>query len=108
MPVLVLPLSSLSGSIYMIHTHARNRQVSNATVTSAHFRLPVRTFAVEDWVEDVADAAEEVDEAAELPLPLPLLPLLPLLATAAPSGRIKPPSTPGGDVLEPVLAAAAL
>ena len=47
------------------------------------------------------DAVEEVDEAAELP---PLL----LLATAAPTGRIKPPSTPGGDVLEPVLAAAAL
>jgi hypothetical protein len=60
---------------------------------------------VEDWVEDVADAAEEVDEAAEPPL---LLPLLLLPATAAPSGRIKPPSTPGGDVLEPVLAAAAL
>jgi hypothetical protein len=56
---------------------------------------------VEAWVEDVVDAAEEVDEAAE-----PLSPLL--LASAAPTGRIKPPSTPGGDVLEPVLAAAAL
>lgn len=67
--------------------------------------MPVRTFALEEWVEDVVDAAEEVDEAVELLLPLPLLPLL---ATAAPSGRIKPPSTPGGDVLEPVLAAAAL
>jgi hypothetical protein len=58
---------------------------------------------VEAWVEDV-DAADAVDEAEPL-LPLPLL-LLP--ATAAPSGRIKPPSTPGGEVLEPVLAAAAL
>jgi len=60
---------------------------------------------VEAWVEDVADAAEEVVDAAELLLPLP--PLL-LLAMAAPTGRIKPPSTPGGDVLEPELAAAAL
>jgi hypothetical protein len=67
--------------------------------------LPVKTFAVEAWVEDVVDAAEEVDEAAELPLPLPLLLLL---AIAAPTGRIKPPSTPGGDVLEPELCAAAL
>jgi hypothetical protein len=88
----------------MLHgSHTRKRQASKAAVTSAHFRLPVRTFAVEDWVEDV-DAAEEVDDAEPL-LPLPLL--LPL-ATAAPSGRIKPPSTTGGDVLEPVLAAAAL
>jgi hypothetical protein len=94
----------------MLHvSHARKRQVSKAAVTSAHFRLPVRTFAVEAEVEDVVDAAEEVDEAAEPLLLLPLvLPLLLLLATAAPSGRIKPPSTPGGDVLEPELAAAAL
>ena len=101
MPILVLP-PSLSGSIYMFHANqARKRQASKAAVTSAHFRLPAKTFAVEAWVEDVAGAAEEVDEAAE-----PLLPLL--LAIAAPTGRIKPPSTPGGDVLEPVLAAAAL
>jgi hypothetical protein len=90
----------------MFHaSHARRRQASKAAITSAHFRLPARTFAVEAWVEDVVDAAEEVDEAAELLLPLPLL-LLP--AIAAPRGRIKPPSTPDGDVLEPVLAAAAL
>jgi len=86
-------------------SHARRRQASKAAVTSAHLRLPTRTFAVEAWVEDVADAAEEVVDAAELLLPLP--PLL-LLAMAAPTGRIKPPSTPGGDVLEPELAAAAL
>jgi hypothetical protein len=87
----------------MFHaSHTRKRQASKAAVTSAHFRLPARTFAAEAEVEDVVDAAEEVDEAAELPLPpLPL-------ASAAPTGRIKPPSTPGGDVLEPVLAAAAL
>jgi len=92
----------------MFHaSHARRRQASKAAVTSAHLRLPARTFAVEEWVEDVVDAAEEVDEAAELLLPLPL-PLPLLLATAAPRGRIKPPSTPGGDVLEPELAAAAL
>jgi hypothetical protein len=94
----------------MLHgSHTRKRQASKAAVTSAHFRLPVRTFAVEAEVEDVVDAAEEVDEAAEPLLLLPLvLPLLLLLATAAPSGRIKPPSTPGGDVLEQELAAAAL
>jgi hypothetical protein len=92
----------------MFHaSQARKRQASKAAVTSAHFRLPARTFAAEAWVEDVVDAAEEVDEAAEPPLPLPL-PLPLVLAIAAPTGRIKPPSTPGGDVLEPDLAAAAL
>jgi hypothetical protein len=86
----------------MFHaSHARRRQASKAAITSAHFRLPARTFAVEAWVEDVVDAAEEVDEAAELLLPLPP-------ESVAPTGRIKPPSTPDGDVLEPVLAAAAL
>ena len=55
---------------------------------------------VVDAAEEVVDAAEAVDEAAELLLLLP--------ASAAPTGRIKPPSTPGGDVLEPELAAAAL
>jgi len=43
-----------------------------------------------------------------LPLPLLPLPLLLLPATAAPTGRIKPPSTPGGVVLELESAAAAL
>jgi hypothetical protein len=62
-------------------------------------------LAAEDFVEDGVDAAVVVDAAAEPPLPL-LLPLL--LAIAAPTGKIKPPSTPGGVVLEPVLAAAAL
>lgn len=75
-------------------------------------------FAVEAGVEDVVDAAEEVadaaeeaDEAAEAAEAVDEaaeLLLLPLPASAAPTGRIKPPSTPGGDVLEPELAAAAL
>ena len=56
---------------------------------------------VDEAAEEADEAADEVDEAAEL-----LLLLLP--ATAAPTGRIKPPSTPGGDVLELVLAAASL
>lgn len=65
--------------------------------------LPASIFAPEDCVEDGVDAAAEVDAVAELPLPLPLP-----LGIAALSGRIKPPSTPAGDVLDPVLAAAAL
>lgn len=106
----------------MFHaSHARRRQASKAAVTSAHLRLPTRTFAVEAGVEDAVDAAEavvdaaeeadeaaeEADEAAEEADEAAELPLL-LLAIAAPTGRIKPPSTPGGDVLEPELAAAAL
>jgi hypothetical protein len=105
MLILVLSPLSLSDSTWMLHvSYTRKRHANKAAVTSPHFRLPVRTFAVEDWVDDV-DAAEAVDEAVEPALPLPLL-LLP--GRAAPTGRIKPPSTPGGDVLEPVLAAAAL
>ena len=60
---------------------------------TAHFMLPLKMFvASEDFVDD------GVDDAA----------VLLLLAIAAPTGRIKPLSTPDGDVLEPVLAAAAL
>jgi hypothetical protein len=74
-----------------------------------HFILPVRVFAAEDCVEDGVDDAAEVDDAAaaEPPLLLPLLLLLPP-AIAAPTGRIKPPSTFAGAVLAPVLAAADL
>jgi hypothetical protein len=67
--------------------------------------LSARLFAAEDCVEEgvdaaaVLDVAADVDPAAELLLPL---------ASAAPTGKSKPPSTPGGAVLEPVLAAAAL
>jgi hypothetical protein len=67
---------------------------------TAHFMLSLRMFvAAEDFVDDGVDDAAEVDAVVELLLPL---------AIAAPTGRIKPPSTPDGDVLEPVLAAAAL
>jgi hypothetical protein len=64
-------------------------------------------FAAEDFVEDGVDAAAVVDAPAKPLLLLPLPLLLPL-AIAAPTGRSKPPSTPGGVVLEEVLAAAAL
>jgi hypothetical protein len=76
---------------------ARKSHVSRAADTTAHFILPARMFPAEDFVEDGVDAAVVVDAAAE-----------PLLAMAAPTGKSKPPSTPGGLVLEPVPAAAAL
>jgi hypothetical protein len=80
---------------------ARKSHASRAADMTAHFILPARMFPAEDLVEDGVDAAVVVDAAAE-----PLLPLL--LAMAAPTGNSKPPSTPGGLVLEPVPAAAAL
>jgi hypothetical protein len=79
--------------------HTRKSHASNAANPAAHFILSARLFAAEDFVEDGVDAAAVVDAAAELLLPL---------ASAAPTGRSKPPSTPGGVVLEVVLAAAAL
>jgi hypothetical protein len=85
--------------------HTRKSHASKAANPTAHFILSARLFAAEDFVEDGVDAAAVVDPAAEVDAAAELL--LPL-ASAAPTGRSKPPSTPGGAVLEVVLAAAAL
>lgn len=66
---------------------------------AAHCMFPARFLAADDFVEDGVDMAVVVDADEELLLPL---------AIAAPTCRIKPPSTPGGVVLELVVAAAAL
>lgn len=99
-PFTVRIQSACSHAAYTRKSHA-----SRAADPTAHFILSARLFAAEDFVEEgvdvaaVLDAAADVDPVAELLLPL---------ASAAPTGKSKPPSTPGGVVLEPVLAAAAL
>lgn len=65
--------------------------------------FPPRIFPADACVADVVAAAVDVAAVAEDP-PLLLL----ALAIAAPTGRIKPPSTPDGAVLPLVPAAAAL
>ena len=79
----------------------------DSTVVDAAEPLPPPlVVASEDFVGDGADDAAVVDsavvdaavDATAEPLPPPL----------EPAGRIKPPSTSGGDVLGPALTAAAL
>ena len=81
----------------------------STVVDAAEPLSPPLFVASEDSVGDGADDAAVVEaavvdaavDATAEPLPPPPLPL-------EPAGRIKPPSTSGGDVLGPALTAAAL